>query len=122
MGDRGTYGLNLPPSVHWPNRFSRMIGDKVFGLLVAHHIGLPVPNRRCLTAGWHLLTFGRPTGSAEVVLFRTAPSEQMPGESTTTRGWIDPFKIMASEDPDHQSIASVIAQNGVEPVYSGASG
>ena len=31
------------PSVRWPNRFSRFIGDKAFGLLVAALAGLPVP-------------------------------------------------------------------------------
>ena len=27
----------------WPNRFSRFLGDKAFGLLVADLLGLPVP-------------------------------------------------------------------------------
>jgi hypothetical protein len=45
----------------------------------------------------------------------------MPGKFTTTRGWTDPFKIIANEDPAHESIASILAQAGVEPLYSGAS-
>ncbi len=113
-------GLNLPPVVQWPNRFSRMIGDKVFGLLVAHHIGLPVPRTTVINRRVAPFTFGQPTGSAEVWC-RTAPAVQMPGKFKTTRGWSDPFRIMAEEDPEHELIASILGQAGVEPLYSGAS-
>lgn len=113
-------GLDLPAIVQWPNRFSRMIGDKVFGLLVAHHIGLAVPHTTVLNRRVAPFTFGQLTGSAETWC-RTAPTEQMPGKFTTTRGWSDPFRIMESEDPEHKFIASILAQAGVEPLYSGAS-
>jgi hypothetical protein len=113
-------GLNLPPVVQWPNRFSRMIGDKVFGLLVAHHIGLPVPRTTVINRRVAPFTFGQPTGSSEVWC-RTAPAVQVPGKFTTTRGWSDPFRIMAEEDPEHELIASILGQAGVEPLYSGAS-
>jgi len=112
--------LDLPPLVQWPNRFSRMIGDKVFGLLVAHHIGLPVPRATVISRRVAPFTFGQATGTSETWL-RTAPTEQMPGKYTTTRGWTDPFRIMAAEDPGHEAIAAVIAQAGVQPLYSGAS-
>ena len=112
--------LDRPPVVKWPNRFSRMIGDKVFGLLVAHHIGLPVPRSTVINRRVAPFTFGQPTGSSEVWC-RTAPTEQIPGKFTTTRGWSDPFRIMADEDPKHELIASILAQAGVEPLYSGAS-
>jgi hypothetical protein len=65
-------------------------------------------------------TFGQPTGSSET-WFRTAPAEQIPGKFTTGRGWKDPFKILATEDPEHAAIASVIAQSGIPPKFSGAS-
>lgn len=113
-------GLELPPPIQWPNRFSRMIGDKVFGLLVAHHLGLPVPRTTVINRRVAPFTFGQSTGSAEV-WFRTAPTEQMPGKFTTTRGWSDPFRIMSQEDSDHEAIASVIGQASVLPRYSGAS-
>ncbi|MFN3944262.1 MAG: hypothetical protein ACK4K7_04985 [Allosphingosinicella sp.] len=113
-------GLGLPPPIQWPNRFSRMIGDKVFGLLVAHHIGLPVPRTTVVNRRVAPFSFGQPTGSAEV-WFRTSPTEQMPGKFTTTRGWTDPFRIMAAEDPEHAAIASVVGQASVVPQYSGAS-
>lgn len=112
--------LGVRPPIQWPNRFSRMIGDKVFGLLVAHHLGLPVPRTTVINRRVAPFTFGQPTGSAEI-WFRTAPTEQMPGKFTTTRGWSDPFRIMAVEDPEQQAIASVIGQASVVPVHSGAS-
>lgn len=113
-------GLDLPPVVQWPNRFSRMIGDKVFGLLVAHHIGLPVPRTTVINRRVAPFAFGEATGSSEVWL-RTAPVEQVPGKFTTTRGWNDPFKIMQEEDPEHELVASIVGQASVEPQYSGAS-
>src|SRR5262249_28313150 len=36
-------------AVKWPNRFSRLIGDKTFGLLIAHVMGLPVPRATCIS-------------------------------------------------------------------------
>lgn len=113
-------GLELPPLLQWPNRFSRMIGDKVFGLLIAHHVGLPVPRTTVINRRVAPFVFGQPTGTAEVWC-RTAPTEQMPGKFTTTRGWSDPFRIMAQEDPNDELIASVIGQAGVVPRFSGAS-
>jgi hypothetical protein len=113
-------GVDLPAIVQWPNRFSRLIGDKVFGLLVAHHIGLRVPRTTVLSRRVAPFTFGQHTGSSEVWC-RTAPTEQMPGKFTTTRGWSDPFRIIEREDPEHKFIASILAQAGVEPLYSGAS-
>jgi hypothetical protein len=113
-------GLGRLPIAQWPNRFSRMVGDKVFGLLVAHHIGLPVPRTTVINRRVAPFTFGQRTGSFEIWC-RTAPTEQMPGKFTTTRGWSDPFRIMANEDPDHELIASILGQAAVEPLYSGAS-
>jgi hypothetical protein len=112
--------IGLPPAVQWPNRFSRMIGDKVFGLLVAHHIGLLVPRTTVISRRVAPFAFGQSTGSSEIWC-RTAPTEQMPGRFTTTRGWSDPFRIMAEEDPKHEFIASILGQASVEPLYSGAS-
>lgn len=112
--------LELLPVVQWPNRFSQMIGDKVFGLLVAHHLGLPVPRTTVINRRVAPFTFGQATGSSEVWC-RTAPIEQVPGKFTTTRGWSDPFRIMQEQDPEHNAIASILGQASVEPLYSGAS-
>jgi hypothetical protein len=108
-----------PVEILWPNHFSRLIGDKAFGLLLADVLGLPVPHT--VVVGRHVapFTLGTPTGSGEPWL-RTCPVEQVPGRYTTRCGWCDPFKLLAEEDPDGTAIASVLAQEGVEAVYSGA--
>jgi hypothetical protein len=113
-------GVRLGPLVQWPNRFSRLIGDKVFGLLIAHLLDLPVPAATVVSRGVAPFRFGLPTGTSEFWI-RTSPAEQQPGKFTTTYGWQDPYILMAREDPDGTAIASVISQESVEPVYSGAS-
>jgi hypothetical protein len=111
--------VEVQPELKWPNIFSRMMGDKVFGLLVAHHIGLPVPLTTVINRRVAPFTFGRATGSGETWI-RTAPVEQVPGKFTTLRGWTDPYEILHREDPTHEAIASVLSQEGVKPDYSGA--
>jgi hypothetical protein len=103
----------------WPNRFSRFIGDKTFGLLMADALGLPVPATMVIPRFLAPFRFGRETGTGEI-WFRTCPVEQVPGKFTTQRGWTDPFKLMAEEDSTGTAIASVLAQESVEAAYSGA--
>ncbi len=113
-------GVNeVEPDVRWPNRFSRFIGDKAFGLLMADLLGLPVPETTVIGRNVAPFSFGRPTGSAEVWI-RTCPTVQVPGKFTTQRGWRDPFKLMNAEDPEGTDIASVLRQAGVQAEYSGA--
>jgi hypothetical protein len=109
----------VEPSLRWPNRFSRLIGDKAFGLLIADRLGLPVP--RTLVIGRRVapFAFGRPTGSAEVWI-RTCPLEPQPGRYTTAKGWMDPFALLAQEDQDGTALASVLRQDAVRARYSGA--
>src|SRR5262249_44119280 len=65
-------------------------------------------------------SFGRATGSAERWI-RTCPVTQEPGRFTTHRGWIDPFRLLNEEDPSQPyRIASILSQEGVEAVWSGA--
>lgn len=110
----------VPPArMVWPNKFSRLIGDKTFGLLIAHHLGLPVPRTTVVNRRVAPFSFGRSTGWDENWL-RTAPPEQIPGLFTTHRGWIDPFELLRTEDPTSVGIASVLSQAGVYPAYSGA--
>lgn len=113
-------GPAATPSMIWPNRFSRHIGDKVFGLLMAHLCGQSVPATTCISRRVAPFSFGAPTGSNEVWM-RTAPTQQEPGKFTTHRGWLDPYKLMAAEDPEGNSIASILAQQSVRAVYAGAS-
>lgn len=111
--------VELNPEITWPNRFSRFLGDKAFGLLVADALGLPVPLSTVIPRKLAPFRFGRPTGSGEYWI-RTCPVEQVPGLFTTKRGWLDPFNLMSGEDPTGTNISSVMAQEGVEAVYSGA--
>jgi hypothetical protein len=112
--------VDLTPRIVWPNRLSRHIGDKAFGLLIAHLLDLPVPRTTVIPRAVAPFKFGRPTGTTEFWM-RTCPREPQPGRFTTRFGWHDPYKVMAAEDPDESVIASVLAQEGVEAVYSGAS-
>ncbi len=105
--------------IHWPNRFSRFIGDKVYGLLIAYLFELPVPEAIVISRRVAPFRFGQPSGSKEVWI-RTCPIVQVPGKFTTQRGWRDPFKLMATEDPEGDAIASIMAQAGIEATYSGA--
>ncbi|HEY0169865.1 MAG TPA: hypothetical protein VGB98_02345 [Pyrinomonadaceae bacterium] len=103
----------------WPNRFSRFVGDKAFGLLVADAVGLPVPRTTVIARGLAPFTFGRGTRTGEIWI-RTCPVEQDPGHFTTRRGWCDPFKLLELEDPEAKHLASVLAQEGVDAAYSGS--
>ena len=103
----------------WPNRFSRHIGDKVYGLLIGCLVGLDVPRTLVIARRVAPFAFGRATGTAEVWT-RTSPADPQPGRFSTTRGWSDPFALFAREDPLATELASVLAQEGVEPSYSGA--
>ena len=115
-----TQTLSLPtPIPKWPNNFSRHIGDKAFGLLVADELRLPVPFGTVVGRRVAPFIFGRSTGSAEYWI-RTCPTEQAPGKFTTSKGWLDPFKLMQDEDPTGTAIQSILFQEGVKAFYSGA--
>ncbi|THK35699.1 hypothetical protein EHS39_23565 [Ensifer sp. MPMI2T] len=105
--------------VQWPNDFSRLIGDKVYGLLIGHIAGLPVPRTTVISRRVAPFTFGSDTGTTEKWI-RTSPFVQIPGKYTTARGWHDPFRLMQNEDPEGAALASVLAQQGVKAEYSGA--
>jgi hypothetical protein len=103
------------PSWDWPNRFSKYIGDKTFGLVLADALGARVPHTQVI-GRTVFFSFGTPTHSP-VKWTRTAPPEQQPGKFITTRGYTDPFAIMAE---DQGAIAAVLVQQEVPFAYSGA--
>lgn len=107
------------PALTWPNRFSRHLGDKVFGLILADVAGEPVPRATVVARRVHPFTFGRPTGSHEGWT-RTSPHEPQPGVYSTVRGWVDLVRLMAQEDPDGTQLASALYQDDVDALYSGA--
>lgn len=105
--------------VVWPNDFSRMVGDKAYGLLIANLIGVPVPKTTVIGRRVAPFSFGRDTGSAEQWI-RTSPIVQVPGKFTTAKGWLDPFKLVQDEDSDGTALASILSQHSVTSIYSGA--
>jgi hypothetical protein len=109
----------LSARLTWPNRLSRFLGDKAFGLLVADLLGLPVPATTVVGRRVAPFSFGRPTGSGERWL-RTCPPEPVPGRFLTRRGWRDPYALLADEDPAGTAVVAVLAQEGVQARWSGA--
>lgn len=108
--------LSVTPT--WPNQFSRFLGDKTFGLLIADAIGLRVPRTTVVSRRVAPFTFGRPTGTREFWI-RTAPTDQVPGKFATHHGWLDPYELLKQEDPAGTAIASVLSQEGVAAQFSG---
>ncbi len=108
------------PRVHWPNHFSRFLGDKAFGLVLADCFGFPVPSTVVISRNVAPFAFGRSTGTGETWV-RTCPREPVPGKFATLRGWTDPFKLLTQEDPDGKELMSVLSQEGVRAAFSGAS-
>ncbi|CAN5334951.1 hypothetical protein BH11ACT4_BH11ACT4_13180 [soil metagenome] len=108
----------LGAEISWPNDFSRLIGDKTYGLVVANALGLPVPRTLVVARRVAPFRFGVSTGSQETWM-RTSPTEPRPGLFTTTRGWQDPFTLLEMEDPERE-IGSVLAQDGVIAEFSGS--
>lgn len=103
----------------WPNLFSRLLGDKTFGLLVADACGEPVPQTTAMPRRIAPFSFGRATGLHQRWL-RTAPVVQEPGRFLTTPIWEDAFAVMQREDPNGKRIAAVLSQAAVDAQYGGA--
>lgn len=109
----------LKSEITWPNNFSRFLGDKAFGLVVADALGHAVPYTTVVSRNLAPFSFGKSTNSGEWWM-RTAPKEPVAGKYTTTLGWIDPFALLDREDDEKHTIASVLSQESVEALYSGA--
>jgi hypothetical protein len=110
---------DITADIKWSNNFSKFIGDKAYGLLIAYLIGLRVPSTTVFSRNIAPFQYGYRSNTAEFWI-RTCPTEQVPGKFTTHRGWLDPYKLMCNEDPDGNMIASVLSQEGIEARYSGA--
>ena len=112
---------NNEVKIKWPNRFSKFIGDKTFGLIIADYLGFNVPYTTVISRNIAPFSFGKETGLNEKWL-RTAPIVKEPGKYYTTDRWMDPFIVMQKEESkgnDKINIASILSQNAVEAIYSG---
>lgn len=111
--------------IDWPNNFSKFIGDKAFGLLVADTIGLPVPKTHVIGRRVPVFSFGQHTQTNEFWI-RTCPEVPEPGYYSTRFGWSDPFELISEEiNENHDSsskspVKSILSQESVEPLWSGA--
>jgi hypothetical protein len=103
----------------WPNRFSEFIGDKTFGLLLAHLYGFRVPRTLAMTRDVAPFEFGARTGTNRVWT-RTAPRGFAAGEYPTERGYSDPFRMMKEADPSGDMIGAILIQDEVDAANSGA--
>lgn len=119
--ERTDRGSDIPePIPHWPNRVSEDMGDKAYGLLMAHVYNFLVPRTKVVGRVIPPFEFGIATESPEPCWRRTCPKVQQPGFYTTKHGQVDPFALMQQEDPDATRIAAMIFQDDIEAMYSGA--
>lgn len=108
--------------INWPNNFSKFIGDKTFGLLIADILGLNVPKTTVIARNVPPFSFGKNTGLKEKWI-RTAPLSKEPGKYYTGDRWIDPFLLMNNEEAkgnNKTNISAILSQEAVESIYSGA--
>lgn len=113
----------------WPNAFSRMLGDKTYGLLVANFFGFLVPRTVVFNRRLFPFIFGKSTGSNEIVT-RTSPAVKEPGYYPSRRGWFDPYDVLEGRvlKPEARKtnssyqpapLNSVLIQEAVPAIYSG---
>lgn len=102
----------------WPNNFSRFIGDKTFGLLIANELGINVPQTTVVSRNVAPFSFGKETNCKEK-WFRTCPYEKIPGKYPTYRGWHDPFTEINTPEL-LQNVPAILSQSGVNALFSGA--
>ena len=113
---------DIKSKISFPNNFSRFLGDKVFGLLIANALKINVPYSTVISRNVAPFSFGKNTGSYEKWI-RTAPIDKEAGLYFTGKGWVDPFKMIQKEEKSGDkdiNIASIICQQSVNSLYSGA--
>ncbi|SHH95621.1 hypothetical protein [Desulfosporosinus lacus] len=107
--------------ITWPNKFSKFIGDKTFGLIIADYLGMNVPFTTVIPREVAPFTFGRKTGLFEKWI-RTCPIVKEPGKYYSGNQWIDPFTLMQSEESKGDNdinISAILSQDAVDAKYSG---
>lgn len=107
------------PRHAWPNNFSRLLGDKAYGLLLADLYGFNVPRTTVVPIdSVPPFAFGSvPDHQARHLYTRPAPSKPLPGQLDTTFGV---NTQAALSDVAVESGGSVLIQTGIRPKWSGA--
>lgn len=112
---------NTQTTIKWPNNFSKFIGDKTFGLLIADILGFPVPRTTVIARNVAPFTFGADISVEKWI--RTAPIVKESGKYYTENKWCDPFKLMNEEEAkgsNETNIAAILSQDAIDAVFSGA--
>lgn len=110
----------FPPYFVWPNSFSKLLGDKAYGLLVGHLLGAPVPKTTVYLRKKEIPPFTFGTDSFGSTLWtRTCPAIPVPGKFLTVHEKLDPFKVMDVDDPEKKILSSCLLQQDVPAKFSG---
>lgn len=118
--ERQATNREIVPNIKWPNPFSRFIGDKAFGLIVAYYFNMAVPFTIVFPRNKYLPPFVFGFGGTKKMWTRTCPAIQTPGKYTTVSKSVNPYQLMDEDDPNKNKIVSCLLQKGIEPLYSGA--
>ena len=112
--------IPFPPFFVWPNSFSKLLGDKAYGLLIGHLLGAPVPKTTVYPRKKEIspFTFGLET-LGSTVWTRTCPATPVPGKFLTVHKKLDPFEVMEAEDPEKLILSSCLLQQDVPAKFSG---
>lgn len=113
-----TTAIAKVPYVNWPNRFSKLIGNDVFGLLIADELRIPVPYSLVTASSMAPFEFGRETGTSET-LVRVYSNDTDPGMRSTFESCTDAFRRMVRQESEVGTVASFIRQNVVNARWSG---
>lgn len=100
----------------WPNSLSRFVGDKAYGLLMAHLYGARVPRTTVVSRNVAPFTFGTPTGEPRRWA-RAVPAVKLPGELPTYNRWVDPFGLA---DECGTALTSILSQDEARAAFAGA--
>lgn len=104
---------NIKVNINPNNSFSRMLGNKTFGLLLVNALYIMTPMTEVYNR--YLPTFKFGSIHSEQKWTRTAPRDKTPGMFVTHKGVGDPINFISEEVP------SVLIQDEVKPIWAGSS-
>lgn len=108
-------------NIFWPNDFSKLIGDKAYGLLIAHLHGFNVPHTQVFVRSRKIkpFSFGCERQADNLVFTRTCPAVPVHGKFSTVDYYHDPYDLMEQDDPEGNTVVSCLMQDAINATYSG---
>lgn len=106
----------------FPNRFSKFLGEKAYGLVLAEALGIKIPKSIIISKEVSPFILGENIEGSEKWL-RTAPRIKMGGYFETIKGYENVFSFLQTEEEKMEggdNLGSIISQDGVNALYSGA--